>query len=423
MRLRLTQRAIDSLSTPPGAKDLMVWDKDLPGFGVRVYYSGRKAFFAQYTVGTAKRRVSLGNTPPVTLAKARADAQLLLAQVANGADPAASETPRAKRGTANTLAPATPETLDAIIERYFEVKEKHKKASTVTEQRRIYRKDIGPVLGRRPVAAIERREVSALHHDLSEKPVLANRIIFLLRNVFNWCEIQGIRPEGINPARRIPLYTEKPRDKFASATELKRLRRAWQLERVERGFGDIGLAAIAFAALTGWRKQEVFTLKWAALDLRAGVAVLEDTKTGKSQRTLSAVAVSLLRTIPRRTGCDYVFPNASGKPISDPRAAWDAIRQRSGVTDLTLHGLRHTFASVALDIGLPYEVRQALIGHKAEGMTAQYSHVRPEVLREAADRVATALCTQMQFGRHGMPAEHAAQCATDYAAGRIFSLA
>lgn len=423
MRLRLTQRTIDSLLAPAGAKDLLVWDTELPGFGVRVYYSGRKAFFAQYTVGTAKRRVSLGNTPPVTLAKARADAQLLLAQVANGADPAASDATRTKRGTANTLAPATPDTLDAIIERYFEVKEIKRKARTIEEQRRIYRKDIAPVLGRVAVATLERREVSALHHALRKTPVLANRVIYLLRHVFNWCELEGIRPEGINPARRIELYEETPRDRFASATELKRLRRAWQLERAARGFGDIGLSAIAFAALTGWRKQEVFTLRWDALDLRAGLAVLADTKTKKSERTLSAAAVSLLRTIPKRAGCDYVFPNASGKPISDPRAAWDAIRQRSGVTDLTLHGLRHTFASVALGIGLPYEVRQALIGHKAEGMTAQYSHVRPEVLREAADRVATALCVQMQFGRHGMPAERAAQCATDYAAGRIFSRA
>jgi len=53
---------------------------------------------------------------------------------------------------------------------------------------------------------------------------------------------------------------------------------------------------------------------------------------------------------------------------------WRHACKRAGVVDLNLHDLRHTFATRLQNLGVGYEVRQALLGHRMPGMTHSYSH-------------------------------------------------
>lgn len=57
---------------------------------------------------------------------------------------------------------------------------------------------------------------------------------------------------------------------------------------------------------------------------------------------------------------------------------WSETCRRVGIHDLHFHDLRHTFATRLQRIGVDYEVRQALLGHRMPGMTANYSHGGPE---------------------------------------------
>jgi integrase len=117
-------------------------------------------------------------------------------------------------------------------------------------------------------------------------------------------------------------------------------------------------------------------------------------------RYLSPEALAVVLARPRLG--PYVFPSAThpGKPLTDPRATWDMIRTVARVADVTLHDLRRHVASVAAELGLPYEVRQAVLGHKAEGMTAQYTIVSPDVLRVAAAQLGAALVRLATHGAH-----------------------
>jgi integrase len=66
------------------------------------------------------------------------------------------------------------------------------------------------------------------------------------------------------------------------------------------------------------------------------------------------------------------------KDIRAFKKYWDVTCKRAGVQDLHFHDLRHTFATRLQRLGVDYEVRQALLGHKMPGMTAAYSHGGPE---------------------------------------------
>ena len=85
---RLTKRFVDDLSAP-AARELVVWDDDLPGFGVRVKEGGGKSFLVQYRNANGRsRRLTLGRYGVLTPDEARRLARKTLADVAHGLDPA-----------------------------------------------------------------------------------------------------------------------------------------------------------------------------------------------------------------------------------------------------------------------------------------------------------------------------------------------
>jgi integrase-like protein len=72
------------------------------------------------------------------------------------------------------------------------------------------------------------------------------------------------------------------------------------------------------------------------------------------------------------------------------KAYWEATVRRVGLHDLRFHDLRHTFATRLQRLGVEYETRQALLGHRMPGVTADYSHGGPEwdrLLRDAMTRL------------------------------------
>lgn len=123
------------------------------------------------------------------------------------------------------------------------------------------------------------------------------------------------------------------------------------------------------------------------VDQQRGFVRFPDTKTGGQVRVIGAAAVSFIRAQARREGSPYVFPadwgegNFTAVSASLARLCGDAK-----LHDVTPHTLRHTFASVAGDLGFSELTIKALLGHAARGVTQRYVHVDAAV-RLAADTV------------------------------------
>src|SRR5215212_7131353 len=85
-KLRLTATAVERFQ-PPKAGQVEYYDTHLPAFGLRISYSGTKAWFVMTRVDGRLTRVTLGRHPALSLAEARDKARLLVEHARAGGDP------------------------------------------------------------------------------------------------------------------------------------------------------------------------------------------------------------------------------------------------------------------------------------------------------------------------------------------------
>ena len=144
--------------------------------------------------------------------------------------------------------------------------------------------------------------------------------------------------------------------------------------------------------LTGCRKREILTLRWADVDVKSRELRLRDSKVGPRVVPLSPSAIELLAGLPRLPGNEWVFPGQkSGTHLCSIDLAWRRLRARADLPDVRLHDLRHSFASSALAIGESLPTIQKLLGHKRISSTVRYAHLARATVHEAANRIADSL--------------------------------
>ena len=98
---RLTKRSVEALELR--GTDYIEWDRDVAGFGVRVYPSGKKAYLVQYRSGRRTRRYTIGSHGVLTADQARAEAKRLLGDVLRGEDPSGTRRDRRQAPTVKAL--------------------------------------------------------------------------------------------------------------------------------------------------------------------------------------------------------------------------------------------------------------------------------------------------------------------------------
>src|SRR5690349_10369745 len=98
---KLTKRGVDAAESR--ASEYFLWCDELPGFGVRIYPSGKRGYLVQYRAGGRTRRVKIGLHGRITVDEARKQARILLGQVAGGSDPAEDRATRRRAMTVQDL--------------------------------------------------------------------------------------------------------------------------------------------------------------------------------------------------------------------------------------------------------------------------------------------------------------------------------
>ncbi|MBU4529003.1 MAG: site-specific integrase [Hoeflea sp.] len=144
---------------------------------------------------------------------------------------------------------------------------------------------------------------------------------------------------------------------------------------------------------TGARKGEIETLRWDAVDFGTGYLRLADSKTGQKAFPLNAGALEILRKIPRLESSPYVFPaNRSNGYYQGTSKVWRIIRSMAGLSDVRMHDLRHSFASIAVSGGASLPIIGALLGQKDSATTQRYAYLHDDPLRVAAEAVGSLPC-------------------------------
>ncbi len=392
----------------PRAKQFTLWCSDLPGFGVYILPSGNRTYFVDYRNSAGiRRRLTIGRHGKITTEGARKLAIATMGEAMKGEDPAEERATRRKSLTVKEL-----------CDHYLEAAEtglimgkgnRPKKPSTLYVDRGRIARHILPLLGNKLVRDISQADISRFIRDVAGgktatvektekkrgKAIVeggkgtAARTAGLLGGIFSFALSEGVIVS--NPSQGVKRPADNHRVRRLSAEEYRQFGRALAEAEQEAEIGQ-GIAGAWLLALTGCRSGEITHLKWTEVDETGSCLRLKDSKEGASVRPVGQPAFDLLAIIERRKGCPYVLvPVRGADAFGGMPRAWKRIVKRANLDGVTPHTLRHSFASVAGDLGFTESTIAAMLGHAAGSVTSRYVHHLDSVLVAAADKVAMAI--------------------------------
>jgi integrase len=390
--MKLTRANVSQLKLPPEKSEIILFDADLPGFGIRLRSGGKRTWIVQYRVGAKQRRVTLGtvNVPTGTGTlgpdEARKAAGERLAQVTLGGDPQ-----KAKHQTRRDAQL----TFYSLIARYLAHKRGNLRPRTYEGVERYLKHHWMPLHGL-PVTEIRRRDVAAGLGNIAAKngPVAAARARVWLSNFFAWAVGEGLVEASPVIGTNKPAEPEA-RDRVLSDDEIADV---WSACR-DDDYGRI----VKLALLTAARRDEVGGMAWPELNLERTTWSIpgERTKNGRPHMLpLSPLVLGIIKGVQQRAGRDRLFGEGEGtfsgwsrakKALDERIATTRKGRKAAPIARWRLHDLRRTCATVMADkLGVLPHVIEAVLNH-VSGHKAGVAGVYNRALYEREMRTALTL--------------------------------
>lgn len=385
--MRISDQDAKTVAAPPEGQ-ILLWDDDVKGFGLRITLAGARSFVFNYRAGGRMRRMTIGKYPAWSVAAARKRAGDLRKAVDRGEDPMGAR--HDERAAA---------TVKDMCQRYKEEHLPRKSASSQRNDKAAIARPIRPALGAVKVRDVTFSDIDRLHRKLRATPYMANRTLALLSKMFSLSIRWGMRVD--NPCRGVERFREDKRERYLTADERGRLlvamAEAGADEKNEARQAEIRRTVNAFrlAMLTGCRIGEALGATWEQIDIEAGVWTkpAATTKQRKEHKTyLNAPARALLTGMRPMDAAGWVFPSRVGEGHqTDYRHTWQAIRAAAKLADLRVHDLRYNFASEGASVGLSLPMIGALLGHTNPATTARYAHLMADPLKQAVEAIGSRL--------------------------------
>ncbi|WFE89893.1 site-specific integrase [Roseibium porphyridii] len=398
---KLTKRIVDQAKMSKA--DYFIWDDDLQGFGLRVFTSGRRSYVVQYRAKGRTRRFTIGPHGVWTPETARKEARVLLGRVAQGENPAEERELDHKAISVKELCQRYLE--DAKAGLILGKKRRPKKESTIyTDEGRIKR-HIVPLLGSRRVKDLTSADITRFMRDVASgrtkmtektrkhgKTIVrggvgtGTRTLGLLGAILTYARENGII--DTNPAHGIRKVADQKLNRRLSEDEYRLLGRLLS-DADQDAQLSTAAAMVRALALTGCRRGEIINLDWREFDAANSCFWLRDSKEGASVRPIGLPIVELLEARHGDAIAGAVFEGTvEGKPFIGFPKHWRKILRDSPLADITPHVLRHSFASIANDLGFTESTIAALLGHAQGTITSRYIHSVDTALIMAADTIA-----------------------------------
>lgn len=380
--LKLTQKIVASTECPKDQKKIDLFDQQVTGLVLEIRISGGRTYYLRYRNERNRTRlIKLGIPSEISLKNVRLKAQKLKTQIALGEDPLATK----------RILQQVPTFHEFFHERYLPYAKSYKRSWKTDES--IANNHLLKHFKNKHLDEITSIQVRDIHQALLDKgsaPATANRVLVLLRYIYNlaikW-EVIGVTK---NPTHGIPLFqVNNKHERYLTEQQIECL--YYSVQASENNMLEY---IVSLLIVTGARRNEVLQAQWDQFDFKNRSWRIPITKNGKARHI--PISDSMERVLDRiksqHFSNRYVLPNPkTGKPFQSIFYSWDKARKRCDLEHVRLHDLRHTFASLLVNNGRTlYEV-QKLLGHSQIQTTQRYAHLSEKTLLDATNEATKGL--------------------------------
>jgi integrase len=379
--LKLNQGMVAKVVCPEGRGKVEITDSVCKGLFIEVRQTGGKTFYLRYTNNRSRQtQYRIGDANVLSLSQARLLAGQTKNKIAMGQDPCEQK----------ALLRQIPTFAKFVEEQYLPYVKTYKRSWDTDVS--LLKNHLLPRFGSRPMDTISRQDIQRMHHERRASGGAAgsaNRLLILIRFIYNLAIRWGVSGISSNPSAGVPMFElNNKKERYLSVEEAQRL-----YASVCQSENPMLQYIVPMLILTGARKREVLDAKWQDFDQARRLWRIPMTKSGKARHVpLSDGALQVLASTPEVEGCEWVFANPKTlKPFVSIFYAWDTARKRAGLSEVRIHDLRHSFASLLVNSGRTlYEV-QNILGHTQVKTTQRYAHLSQDTLLDAANAATRAV--------------------------------
>jgi integrase len=375
-KVALTDSFTRLATCPSGIRKINFVDTNSHGFMLEVRSSGGKTFYQRYRDQRGREhQYKIGSADILSVRQARQAARKILARGLLGEDP------QAERVASRSI----PTVAEFARQRYLPFVQTYERSWQTDE--RLLRVHLLPRIGKLfmdEVTAEDLQQMLASMKKAGYAPGTCARPIIIARYMFSLARKWKVPGVLENPASGFPLPPDVQRNRFLSNDEIKRL-----VIALEHDLNQVAAKAILLLLLTGARRNEVTHAKWEHVDLERGNLMVPLSKSGKPRVVvLNTAACNVLRSLPKVDANPYVFPSpVTGRPSPSLFFPWSRVRRNAELSGVRLHDLRHSFASLLINLDYELYEIQELLGHSNPKTTQRYAHLQTEKLARTAEAV------------------------------------
>lgn len=395
-RTNLTAGRISKFTLPAEAEQAFLWDSDTKTLAVRAT-AGTKAYIFQSRFNGKSLRVTIGSIKDWSIDRARGEARRLQTLIDQNQDPrhVAAASIAAAEETRETAAAESRRQVATVADAWTAYLAHHKKrwgarhmadhlnlSQVGGEPRKRGNKlTVAGVL--RPLLTMRMADITAavlIDWQAKEAETRANNArqgFEMFRAFWRWC---ASRPEyaaivDTAAVENKDLRAEVPSRKSKKFDVLERAQLPAWFAAV-RGLNNPVISAyLQGLLLTGARREELASLRWSDVDFQWGGIWVKDKVAEEGRKIpLTPYLAALLASLPRRNEWVFSSPAAANGRLAEPRITHNRALSVAGLSHVTLHGLRRTFASLAEWVEMPRGIVAQIMGH-APNATAEKHYI------------------------------------------------
>lgn len=408
-----TAERVANFCCEQGKQQSIYWDGKTPGLGLRVTAKGAKSYIFEAALNGKTLRQTIGDTRTWAIGKAQAEATRLKGLTDQGIDPRQLVAERAAAAVAKqSQAERQQVTLGQEWQRYIEARRSmwsawHIRDHELVAQRGGEAKKRGNGLTEPgPLATLLDMKLSDLTgpvigawlvKEKAERPTRAALAFRLLSVFVNWCESQtelaGLVPAGACKSRQVREAVPSKNTKEGDCLQREQLP-TW-FAAVRSLSNPVQSAYLQALLLTGARRRELIDLRWQDVDFQWLSMTMRDKVEGERVIPLTPYVASLLAALPRRNAWVFSSPSAMQGQLVEPTPAHKRALVAAGLPDMTLHGLRRSFGTLAEWTETPTGVVAQIQGHKPSAIAEKHYRRRPlDLLRSWHIKIETWILEQ-----------------------------